>query len=121
MVGLEPPPSNLTQPARIRSRPWLRTPYHGFQKKIGPPRPVTQRRHRCAAGCVPPAYQPDAELIALCGRHVGLIAAFTPAERLRLAARFGFSRLALGAARALVLASFRLTAPGPRLAPEAAA
>ena len=48
-------------------------------------------------------------------------AAFTPAERLRIVARFGFSRLALGVARALVLASFRLAGRSPRPMLEAAA
>lgn len=42
-------------------------------------------------------------------------AAFTPAERRRLAARFGFSGLALGAAQVLVLASLRLTGRGAQL------
>ena len=47
--------------------------------------------------------------------------AFTPAERLRMAARFGVSRLALSAARTLVLASFRLAGRSPRRMLEAAA
>lgn len=48
-------------------------------------------------------------------------AAFTPAERLRLAIRFRLSGLALGAARALVLASLWVAGRGAYLPPGSAA